>query len=77
MHPRTIIKNLLEDGAVHKSKMVLAVTISYPENMDEHVAQKIVLEGLPENFGNVVIWQVECIAGLVDQDGVPIQPRAK
>lgn len=70
-----IASNLLEDdgtGMREKHKLVLGVTIEYPESLGTHEAIRAFLENLPEQIGPVVVHDARVIRGMLDQDSVPL-----
>lgn len=67
------------------TRVAVLVDIEYDDDkLDQHEAQQVFLQGIPNDIscsdwgyrGTVTLNRTEIIAGLVDEDCVPVQPRA-
>lgn len=56
--------------------VLAAITIEYDDvQLDEGQVQDNVLQSFPERVGGQDVYHVQFVAGMVNPDGVPIQPR--
>lgn len=59
-----------------KTEVLVRVVVVYDESTLEYTAQQQLLEAMPEKIaGGTTATFVEIVAGCVDRDGVPIQPK--
>lgn len=73
-----VVDGLLEDGGERfKQRLVLGITLEYPEQMDTADVIRQFLDGIPERYGPVVLHDLRIVRGNVDADGVQIAGDGK